>query len=429
MFGIGFDAFIRSERSRGRSIALRALVVSAVIVLLALVTQGYWTGGFADSVSGGIRMAQNAQQQASLAREAGGLLGKDLVRFGVMCLALSGLLFAFFSGRRELAPALLIGVGVLCAVDLYLVDRHVLHPERFRPYEQLRVIRDSSVLDRFDDPDGVVEFLRSEERHFRVFPMETPQNPFSGIYRDNRLMNFGISSIGGYQPAKLMAYEEFFGALAASLGRGDFRLVDMLNVRYVISGGQFPEHPRFRPAWQGTDAGGRQRFIYENMRALPRVYFVDRYRVAGKEQTMSMLGSGAVDVHQEVVLESEPPVPPEGRDGATGEITEWGFNEIRVSAELDSACLLVLSEIYYPDWKVTVDGEPADVLRANHILRAVALPAGEHELVFRYDASLLKRGATISVSTFAVSFLALIGSIVVSRSRRKRGSADLHTDV
>jgi uncharacterized membrane protein YfhO len=89
---------------------------------------------------------------------------------------------------------------------------------------------------------------------------------------------------------------------------------------------------------------------------------------------------------------------------------------------------MVLSEVYYPDWKATIDGRPARVLRANHLLRAIELPAGEHEVVFRYDASLLRRGAVISVATFALAIAALIGSFIVSRSR-KRGSADLHTDL
>jgi hypothetical protein len=245
-------------------------------------------------------------------------------------------------------------------------------------------------------------------------------------------MNFGVSSIGGYQPAKLKIYEEFLQtALVGSLSRGDYSLVDMLNVRYVVSGAPFPEHPRFRPAWQGTNYQGAQRFIYENMGALPRAFLADRYRVAQGHQALAMLAEGAVDVAEEVVLDREPATEPVSDEGAAVQVTDWSFTDIRIQASLPEACILVVSEIYYPDWKATVDGQPVEVMQANHILRAVALPAGNHDIVFRYDMSLLKRGLTLSVSTFSAALIALVGGVVASRtrSRRKRGSADLHTDI
>lgn len=429
LFGFGFDALLRLERVRGRRLAVRSLIVSGGFIVLAVVTSGYWTGAFADGIRSGFAYARSAQQQAALAAEAGQLLSRDLVRFALMCLVVSGLFYVLYA-RKLPAVAVAALVFVVACVDYYMVDRNILHPEKFRGYEQLRIIRDASVLDNYEKPDEVARFLEKDSRYFRVFPMQSPQQPFSGLFRSNRYMNFEVSSIGGYQPAKLMIYEQFIQkTLAIALSRGDFRPVDMLNVRYIISAVKFPDHPRFRAAWQGTNGDGEQRFIYENMGALPRVFLVDRYRVAPGENGMQLIGTGAVDVSEEVVLEKEPAVLPESDEGGTAHVTKWGFNEIHIEASLPSACVLVLSEIYYPDWKATVDGRPAEVLQADHVLRALALPAGEHDIVFRYDTSLLKRGLTLSVSTFAAALLALVGSVVVTRSRRQRGSPDLHPDV
>jgi uncharacterized membrane protein YfhO len=75
----------------------------------------------------------------------------------------------------------------------------------------------------------------------------------------------------------------------------------------------------------------------------------------------------------------------------------------------------VLSEVYYPDWKATVDGATAEVLRANHVLRAVALPAGNHEVVFKYDGALVRKSASISITTFALTLLALAGAVMARR--------------
>ncbi len=100
-----------------------------------------------------------------------------------------------------------------------------------------------------------------------------------------------------------------------------------------------------------------------------------------------------------------------------------------VKSKNESPSILVLSEIYYPDWKVEVDGRPAEMLRANYVLRAVALPAGEHDVVFSYDTSLLKKGAVISGTVLGAFTLLLILSLVMSMRGRKNGSARLRTDV
>ncbi|HER19997.1 MAG TPA: hypothetical protein ENO14_03020 [Chromatiales bacterium] len=376
-------------------------------------------------------MARGTQQAAGLAREAGERLAGDLVRFGVMCLVASAIMLGFYT--RRLAPVVAgVLVMVVGCVDFYLVDRNILHPERFRGYESLRIIHPRSTMDKYDDPDPVTTFLEKEQRHYRIFPVQSPRQPFSGLFNSNRFMAREIASIGGYNPAKLKVYDDFLRtALPAALSRGDYRLVDMLNVRYIVSGAPYPDHPRFRAAWQGTNAAGEQRFVYENMPALPRVYFVDRYRVASGDDALQLLGSGAVDVGEEVVLAESPGLEPSSDEGATAEVSEWEFSRVRISASLPQAAILVVSEVYYPGWKATVDGEPAHVLQANHVLRALALPAGEHDIVMSYDTSLLKRGLTLSVSAFSISLLMLIGSIVVTRTRSRRnlGRSDLHTDV
>jgi uncharacterized membrane protein YfhO len=75
---------------------------------------------------------------------------------------------------------------------------------------------------------------------------------------------------------------------------------------------------------------------------------------------------------------------------------------------------LVLSEVFYPKWKVFVDGEEAEMLKADYVLRAVALPSGDHEVVFRYDSSSLERGLVISVVTLATALIVLALSLAAA---------------
>jgi hypothetical protein len=148
---------------------------------------------------------------------------------------------------------------------------------------------------------------------------------------------------------------------------------------------------------------------------------VQRYRVAPGQEGLDLIASGGVDLSKTVLLEEKPPLEPEITDSASVgsvDVTKLGFNEIRLETTAASPALLVLSEVYYPDWKAQVDGKPAEALQANHIMRAVAMAAGEHEVVFQYDTSRIKRGLLISATSLGAMLVALAAGIVLSARRR-----------
>jgi hypothetical protein len=366
-----------------------------------------------------------------VARVVGNYLFKDLVRFSIMLAVMFAALFLYYTKR---IPQMIFCVIVflLAVVDFYLVDRHILHPEEFRKHEQLRIIHDRDVVENYKQSDGMIETLQRDERPFRVFPMDSAQRPFSALFSSNRFMVFGISSIGGYHPAKLMVYQQFFDGLRRALGTGNFQAVDMLNVRYFVTAAKLPNHPLLKPIWSGTNYRGEPRFIYQNAGCFPRAWLVDSYRVADEQQALDLIATGGVDLSREAILLKEPPIKPgpAGQaDSAFAVVEKLGFNEVRVTTSSDAPAILVLSEVYYPDWKVEVDGRPVEMLRADFILRAVALDGGEHEVVFRYDTSLIKKSAYASATTLGVVTLILIaGSLFAWRDRRS-GSSGSRSDV
>jgi len=244
--------------------------------------------------------------------------------------------------------------------------------------------------------------------------MDSPQRPFSALFGSNRFMVFGIESIGGYHPAKLSWYEQYLKALAEGLAGGNFQPLDMMNVRYVVSGTRLPELPRLRPVWSGQDFEQQPRVIYENLGAFPRAWVAGGYRVVSLDETPALLAAGDVDLRHTALLDRKPAIEPVPGDSAQVTVVKRSARELSLAVELDRPGLVVVSEIYYPDWKATVDGAPAEVLRANHVLRALALGAGRHQIAFRYDASLLNRSAAMSVAAFALSLLALSGALVAS---------------
>ena len=132
---------------------------------------------------------------------------------------------------------------------------------------------------------------------------------------------------------------------------------------------------------------------------------------------MPSLPTGGIDLSETVLLEKEPAIRPVSRAGATASITRYSLDEIRVDAKLAAPAILVLSEVFYPKWKVYVDGEEGEILKADYVLRAVSLPAGEHEVVFRYDTATVERGLEVSVGTLAVVLTILLASSAALRGK------------
>ena len=73
--------------------------------------------------------------------------------------------------------------------------------------------------------------------------------------------------------------------------------------------------------------------------------------------------------------------------------------------------MIVLSEVYYPAWRVSVDGLATRLYIADHALRAVAVPSGEHDVELRYESVALPAGLIVSATAF-VALIALAASAV-----------------
>ena len=71
---------------------------------------------------------------------------------------------------------------------------------------------------------------------------------------------------------------------------------------------------------------------------------------------------------------------------------------------------MVLSEIYYPDWKAEVDGEETFVFEVDCCLRGIMIGPGDHEIIYTFDSPVMKRSLIISIVSLALSLLAIIGS-------------------
>jgi hypothetical protein len=136
------------------------------------------------------------------------------------------------------------------------------------------------------------------------------------------------------------------------------------------------------------------------------------------------------DFRRRVLLDPPPPEGPSG-DGAAqavgaAEITEYRPNRVVLKVQA-AAGYLVLTDLWFPGWTCTVDGQEAPLYRANYLFRAVAVPAGEHTVVFSFQPASLARGRAVSLATLGL--VALVGLVGVGRRYRNGRGADGSTEV
>ncbi|MCK4236448.1 MAG: hypothetical protein KAX38_04965, partial [Candidatus Krumholzibacteria bacterium] len=356
----------------------------------------------------------------------------DLLRTVFLFVAIA---FAIFiSSLKRVMPGILILVlAVIGFFDLFTVSQPVLHPESAWGADGYRIIRETKDRDDYMKPDRTINFLKSDPGFFRIFP--APDRRLLGRwshstapFSDNRFMISRIFSLGGYHAAKLKVYQDVMDRMFASFNRGvvPVNILNMLNTKYIVSTGSlFTEGSPYTVVRQDGEA-----CIYKNDGFLPRVFFVDRFRVLPHGEILELLLSPDFDPSSEVLLEKHPAVELESSEGSHAEIVDYKLNSIDISAHVERPCILVLSEIAYPDWKVEVDGDEAEILTADYCLRAVSLQPGDHEIRFRFSSGILRISLIISIAAFVAAVAAAVCHRFFFEGRGKAiGSSGNNTDL
>ena len=390
------------------------LVVAAGAAFLALVGSGGVRDGVAKNAAVIARVRPEWIDTASSAYAA------DLVKT-LLVATVGALVLLLAAGKRLGAGTATLALAVVSAVDLGFVDRAVVHPERAWSGAQ-PIVMEREVRDRYLQPDDAIRFFAADTSVFRVFPVPQAQigqwthnaYPFS----DNRFMSHGVFSLGGYHAAKLASYQKVMDAMFAEFNRGGYpaAILDMLNAKYFLS-----TFPLFR---EGTGfplvASGEHLFIYENPRACPRVFLVDSVAVMPPDEALRALAAGGFDPARAVILAEEPSPRPASAAGSSARIVSYGANEIRVRARIERACVLVASEIWYPEWTAEVDGAPARILPADYCLRAIPLGPGEHDVRMRIVSPALRSSLAVSIVSLVVALAAPAAAGIASARKRKR---------
>jgi hypothetical protein len=244
-----------------------------------------------------------------------------------------------------------------------------------------------------------VRALREAKAAGQVFRIY--QNTRSGNNTVNRWLLHEIESANAYFAASLSWYDDLWGS-----GIPGQRLLSLFNVRYVVV---------------DDERTGGERAV-EIPLDLPRFFTADRFTVlSNREERLARLRATDFDPRQEILLEHDPGIvsPPRAANADVVTVVDRSDpDRIRLRATTQQPTLLFLSEIWFPRWVAEVNGQPVPVLRADHAFRAIPLPAGECDVVCRYDGDgLFVKMWLLSLLSILAVLAAAIGHVVVERRR------------
>jgi hypothetical protein len=199
---------------------------------------------------------------------------------------------------------------------------------------------------------------------------------------------------------------------------GALRALGLLGVRDLLQQRSDRRLTGLRVGYDGPDAR-----VYENPRAQPRAWVVDRVAPAASDHAaLAAITAPGFDPRAAAVVQR--PVAGLGTGGGgagaragTARLIRYEPEHVSIAADAKRRSLVVLSDVWFPGWTATVDGHPAPVERVDYLLRGVSVGPGRHTVAFTYAPTSVRAGATVSV----LAALGLIAALVLGRRRHPDG--------
>jgi hypothetical protein len=302
----------------------------------------------------------------------------DAIRSALFIAIAAGLLLLYSRSKvnRLLVTA---GIVVLIAADMIPIAHRYLNNDNF--------VSKSLVNNPYQPTEANKLIMKDNDPNFRVFNMSV------STFQEASTSYFH-KSIGGYHGAKLRRYQEL---IENHLSKRNDQVLNMLNTKYYIGLGQ-----------------DRQPVVQINMGALGHAWFVEEHEmVANADEEIAALTAffpektAIVDQRFSANLEG---FTHAADSNARIELTEYQPNKLKYSYSSASDQLTVFSEIYYDKgWNAYLDGKNVDHFRVNYVLRAMVVPAGNHEIEFRFEPKVFAVGEKVSFAGSLLLILMLVG--------------------
>ena len=326
-----------------------------------------------------------------------------IIVIGTLCLLL-------YKGGRLKANYMVGAIIALCLIDMWQVNKRYLNNDMFVNRSE----REAPMP--MTDTDKLILDDKTDLGNFRVL------NFASNTFNENETSYFH-NSIGGYHPAKLRRYQEMIeayiapemqkivpavadagGDMAKVNGDSISPVINMLNTRYFIL-----------PLQDGQTVPVMNPYVHGPAWFVDKIEYVDN-----ANQEIDRVGK--IDLRHEAVADKrfKEQLKAAVRQDSTSvvKLTSYMSDELAYDVNSAKGGVVVFSEVYYPGWTATVDGQPAELGRVNYLLRALNVAPGKHKVELKFHPKSVATTETIAYIAYAI--LLILIALGVYRGRKKK---------
>ena len=331
--------------------------------------------------------------------------------------AVLGVLFLTMKQKLTQNIALII-IGAVSFFDLWSVNKRYLNNDNFvdKEFVQEPFVTEVSdyLVEKAGDNTEVQRLLAQAEMnktlsiltekdkgHYRIFNSIT--SPFN-----ETTTSYFKSSVGGYHAVKLRRYDDLINEYFSETdNKKTLNILNMLNTKYILLGSLQEPRAEINP-----NANGNAWFVSD-------IQFV-------KTPNEEIKAVGEIDNKKTAVVSVEDQKYFEGKNlqsdsTAVIELKNYQPNQLEFKTQSKTPQLAVFSEIYYPKgWKMLIDGKEVPYIKANYLLRAVFVPAGNHEVRMVFEPEVIEKGKMISMSAFGIFLLLSVGGFLKFRRKNTK---------
>lgn len=352
------------------------------ICVLFYITPGLFTEFFGEGqteqysqmlVSAGFPQNAIPEVLAELETARRAILNADIFRTLFFVIAGIGLLFLLWKNKIKAVHAYYI-ISLLFLIDLWAINTRYLNKENYVPKRELEK--------PYPLTNANMKILEDTDPNFRVFNLT--RNAFT-----DASTSYYHKSIGGYHGAKLKRYQEL---IDFHIAKNNMQVLNMLNTKYFI-----------------VPDDNKQPIAQYNPSAFGNAWFIKGYKIAqnADEEITSMENfnlkdSAVIDKRFENMLSG---FNIKNDSVANIILKSYAPNKLIYQSNASTEQIAVFSEIYYnKGWDAFINDKPAEYFRANYLLRAMRIPAGNNKIEFKFEPKVYKTGENIALASSIILF-------------------------
>lgn len=306
------------------------------------------------------------------------MLLSDTIRSLVLVFISGTALWLFLKGKVK-PVIVIVGLTLLILFDLISVNKKYVNADDFKTARKIKKPFTKS---------GADKFILQDKSHYRVanFAVDLMNDGSTSYYHN---------SIGGYHAAKLGRYQELFDF---QIAKNNIQVFNMLNTKYFI----IPDAEGNPKAQQNTETNGN-------------VWFVDKL-IPVKNANEEIKALDSLNTKEEaVILEKDyqkidMQFMMQQDTTATIALVDYKVTSLTYNSKTETAQFAVFSEIFYKDgWNAYINGELVPHYRVDYVLRGMKIPAGMHNIEFKFEPKVIQQGKTVSLISYVLLFFISVG--------------------